>query len=67
MKNERSGPGEVNISAAKEVLARAEGGGADREEINDMIGTLQELQNEAGIDTPEIRATLAGLVAARGE
>lgn len=68
MTNEGKGAGEVNISAAKDVLARAQGGTAEREEVNDMIKTLQDLQNDpvAPLDTPEIRTTLAGLIAARG-
>ena len=61
-----NGEGEVNISAAKEVLNRARTGLAEREEINEMIKTLQGLQND-GIDAPEVRATLAGLIAVRGE
>lgn len=69
MKNEKGGAGEANISAAKEVLERARAGTAERGEITDMITTLQELQNDpvAPVDTPEIRATLAGLIEVRGD
>lgn len=55
----------VNISAAKDVLERARAGTAEREEINDMIKTLQDLQQH--VKDPAIQTTLAGLIEARGE
>ncbi len=61
---EGSEEGGVNINAAKEVLERAEAGGAEREEINEMIKTLQELQND-GINDASIQDTLTRLIAAR--
>lgn len=56
----------VNISAAIEVLRRAEGGSSSRLEVNEMIGTLQELQKE-GFNEPAIQIALTRLIAARPE
>lgn len=64
--------GGVNISAAEEVALRAEFGEADREEIGDMIKTLEEIQNDPANaksvrDDVGIQRTLARLRAARNK
>lgn len=51
----------VNISAAKEVLERAEHGESNRDEVNDTIKTLQDLQNQ-GVRDEAINNTLARLI-----
>lgn len=56
----------VNISSAVEVLQRAEAGSATREEINETIKTLRDLQNQ-GITEQAIQVAIMRLVAARGD
>ncbi|OGZ05553.1 MAG: hypothetical protein A2845_04175 [Candidatus Lloydbacteria bacterium RIFCSPHIGHO2_01_FULL_49_22] len=56
----------VNISSAVEVLKRAEQGEATREEINETIGTLRDLQNQ-GITEQALQIAITRLIAARGE
>lgn len=56
--------GSVDISKAEEVLARAEAGEASTQEINEMVKTLQGLQND-GIRDTKIQIALTRLIAAR--
>ncbi len=55
----------VNISAAVEVLKRAEEGSATREEINATIKDLRDLQNQ-GITEQALQVAIMRLIAARG-
>ncbi|OGZ06841.1 MAG: hypothetical protein A3D65_06805 [Candidatus Lloydbacteria bacterium RIFCSPHIGHO2_02_FULL_50_13] len=55
----------VNIFAATEVLERARAGKADRDEINETIAELQNLQR-IYVEDPVIQQTLTGLIDARG-
>ncbi|KKU81392.1 MAG: hypothetical protein UY09_C0039G0001 [Parcubacteria group bacterium GW2011_GWA2_47_8] len=56
----------VNITSAVEVLKRAEQGESTREEINETIGNLRDLQNQ-GITDQALQIAIMRLIAVRGE